>query len=784
MLGFFNPNLPVSNGFERRNKQHPRPPTTTQALATPPSFPIESINAAEIIMVESRQTDDATHTGGGTSSSWSHYISFGEAQPRPLSSSTNKAPPTNDDHDDDDVENPGTMKKRHPGDKGDANVKVTAKTPFRQQLRLFFAMAIPYFRESGEGRCLFFGLIVLMLLDSGVRVAFSYLARDFWTALGDKDMDQFYGIIRNFMIALLCLAPINVFYRFQRQRLAIRWRQWMTDRILQLYLFNPHQIYYQLERQMTTMTIDNPDQRLAEDVRSFTEYSLSFFLTITVSIIDLTAFSAILYTIEPKLFFSIIGFATLGTVVTMLLGSQLVRLNFERLQREADFRLSLVRVRANAESIAFFGGEVSEGKGVSRRFSSVVTNAFDIIGTQRNLEFFTRTYNYLTWILPVVVIAPQYVAGEVELGVVQQAAAAFGHVLEDLSLIINEFESLTAFSASIGRLHQFLRAIQAADPDRDETFPLLGTCSDNKGIPSKDGLFKPTSQTKTTPLAHSSSTEDTISLRQLESSPDSSHPFAMSIRDVRLETPDRHRTLIRSLNLDLKWGERLLIHGASGIGKSSLLRAIAGLWTSGSGVIERANTSDVYFLPQRPYCPLGTLREQLLYPETNVAADSDTNAQQTSKTSKISDMRLLEILAAVDLADLPSRVGDGDDIAGLDATADWSNMLSLGEQQRLAFGRILVHQPRLIIVDEATSAMDVRAEETMYTLLRNLKSGDGGTAATYISVGHRPSLLGYHDVRLHLQKDEKSETSYSVTDIHSTRSADGLVSEEVAIFFR
>lgn len=729
--------------------------------------------------VNDRQDDVTDEKGSSSSSAWNHYIPFFDG--------TTGNSMTNDDIEKQ-QQSPTTQKQEQ-----SSSSSVTPN--IQQQWKTFWAMSIPYFRENSEGRCLFIGLIILMLLDSFARIFFSYLARDFWSALGDKDAEEFYFVMKEFLIALLCLAPINVFYRFQRQRLAIKWRKWMTDRILYMYFYNPHQIYYRLERQQDTTNncyVDNPDQRLAEDVRSFTQYSLSLFLTIAISLIDLTAFSIVLYTIEPMLFISILGFATFGTMMTIVLGKDLVRLNFERLQKEADFRFSLIRIRENAESIAFFRGEATEGYEVKRRFSNVVSVFYDLIGTQRNLEFFTTNYNYLTWILPVVVIAPQYMAGNVELGVVQQAAAAFGHILDDLSLIINQFEELSEFSASIGRLHQFVRAVRDADPDRDEYSPLMGPPPDDAhhGSSEKDGIFKKTS----TPAAAAADGEGIIHnndggicLRQLApllsaaadpiSSPSSAVPStaaALSIRNLCLYTPDQNRTLIHSLDLELKWGQQLLIVGQSGIGKSSLLRAIAGLWTSGSGIIERANTSDVYFLPQKPYCPIGTLRDQLLYPFRKTVEEDEGDEKESTR---ITDERLLQILGDVDLSNLATRSGEGDPIRGLDTIVDWSNVLSLGEQQRLAFGRVLVNQPRLVIVDEATSAMDVTAEERMYGLIQNL---------TYVSVGHRPTLLKYHNKRLHLQKSDNnpdSHCSFTFDDIRST-SATGVISDEVNLFFR
>ena len=785
----------------------------------------------------------------------------------------------------------------------------------KNQLNAFIEMAIPYFRESSKGRWKFIFLVVLMILNSAVRVVFSYLARDFWTALSEYDEIRFFKIIKQFLLSLTILAPINVFYRFQRQRLAISWREWMTNRVLSLYYSN--RVYYSLELNMNNnnvnttsssttstnhsndedgifqqqqqqddykktkrrqrlqqqqqqqlnnqrMMMDNPDQRIAEDVKHFTEYSLSLFLTIAVSLIDLVAFSIILYTIKRNLFLSIIGFAVIGTIVTVYIGKSLVTLNFLRLRKEADFRYSLVRIRENAESIAFFdnsttggtattnknnSGDGSSGEGgsttnnvdkpsasselmmegqyVATRFRSVISNAKDIIGTQRNLDFFTTFYDYLTWILPIIVVAPDYFNGLVEMGVVQQATAAFSHVLDDLSIIISEFESLSEFSAAIDRLYQFLSAIRQADPDRDEeTVPLMSTTVMKESTTTEHERAyytsplqppQPTASTTSPPgsetafrrmdddifggKTHKDVSDDDASNKDLEASvvtertrtnidleqmppmrntpsqscSSASNVMALDIQSLTLMTPDRGRTLIRNLNMKLSWGQRLLIVGPSGVGKSSLMRAIAGLWTAGSGSIIRPHKEDVYFLPQKPYCPLGNLRDQLLYPHTSVKDEEQiqkdtsgcitcdaslSNVDSTNEDAALSlartidDARLLQILNDIELKDLASRAGNGDPIRGLDAVLDWSNTLSLGEQQRLAFGRVLLHQPRLVILDESTSAMDVNCETKMYSLLSQLGRSEGGGqqgSTTYISVGHRPTLLSHHDVRLEIR---------------------------------
>lgn len=442
------------------------------------------------------------------------------------------------------------------------------------------------------------------------------------------------------------------------------------------------------------------------------------------------------------------------------------------LQKEANFRYSLVRIRDNAESIALFRSERNEAQHIERRFDHVISNAKAIIGTQRNLDFFTTFYNYLTWILPIIVIAPEYFAGNVDLGVVQQSASAFSHVLDDLSLIINQFESLTAFSASIDRLFQFVMAIKSSDIERKiRDSPLMRKDEDdpNKGSykhPRErevDGIMK--EQSAEAPNIIESSLSKVIRIE--ETSISSASTTALRIQNLCLVTPDSSKTLIDSLSIDLPWNQNLLIFGESGVGKTSLIRAIAGLWTCGSGTIERPLLEDTYVLPQKPYCPLGTLRDQLLYPMKN-------------DEFPISNQELFEILTAIDLSDLATRLGDGDPFQGLDRSIDWGNTLSLGEQQRLAFGRILVNKPRLVILDESTSAMDVSSEGRMYRLLQERMQ----KPFTYISVGHRPTLLGFHDLRLELKKTEKQsdEVHYSLEQITSTQKV--VSSAEVDLFFR
>lgn len=640
----------------------------------------------------------------------------------------------------------------------------------------FWSMAYPYYKESQSGRRLFYGMIVLLLMNSGVSVAFSYISKDFWNALSSKDTVEFYNMMRKFGAALVVGAPVAVVYRFQREQLAVHWREWMTDRTLQLY--NSNRVYYALERDIfgssaeesdeengitqkgdASNLIDNPDQRITEDVRTFTAFSLQLFIELARSLIDLVSFSFILYSIQPQLFATIIGYATFGTVTTTLLGRSLLPLNFRKLRTEADLRYLLVRQRENAESIAFYGGEDVEGKEVTSRLRKVVDNKREINVKQRNLELFTTCYNYFVQIVPVAVVAPQYFAGSIQLGVISQSVGAFNHILSDLSVIVNDFEQLSSFSAGIERLSTFLSSMRDADPSRSREDDLLAlpaevnatfTGDESETVNERNEMPKQSIQ---------------LNLQKMPSS--NGENILMQINQLRLVTPDYKRVLIDNLNITIREGQHLLISGSSGSGKSSLLRAIAGLWTAGAGSITRVTDDEVYFLPQRPYCALGSLKDQLLYPSTeSLNPDDYPDGHRLSRAhllrQSMTDEDLLDVLDLVDLHELPYRFGDGDPIKGLNEVLDWGNTLSLGEQQRLAFGRLVVNKPRLVICDEATSALDVVSEAKMYTLLRNmaqkdLKRGNDdkvsltSSGLTFISVGHRPSLLAYHDIKLRLQ---------------------------------
>jgi putative ATP-binding cassette transporter len=515
-------------------------------------------------------------------------------------------------------------------------------------------------------------VLLLSLCVTGINVAFSYIGNYFSNALVKKNQDMAYLFVAVYFGGFLTGIPIVAMYSYVQGYLGMRWREWMTGEFLSNYFKNRN--YYEIEAKGE---IDNPDQRIMEDIRSFTRTSLAFVLILLGSLMDLISFSGILWSKSSLLVGVVLGYSLMGTGLTALIGRRLVRLNFNQLRYEADFRYSLIHVRDNTESIAFYQGEKPENDHINGRFRSVLKNFSLLIGWQRNLSFFTTAYSYLPVVLPFLVLFPQYFAGKIEYGDMVQANFAFTQVYAALSLIVAQIEPITNFAAGVRRLSDFADAIA---PQR--ALPV--------GIKSEQADH-----------------------------------FALS--HVTLMTPNRARTLIQDLTVNPENRVNLLVVGQSGVGKSSLLRAIAGLWTQGQGIIQRPPLAEIFFLPQRPYMLLGSLREQLIYPRLE---------------NKISEADLRQILKTVFLEDLPERVG------GFEVELDWADVLSLGEQQRLAFARLLINRPGYGVLDEATSALDTANEANLYGRLQQL-------GINFISVGHRRSIMDYHDRVLELQSNNK-----------------------------
>ncbi|QCX11106.1 ABC transporter ATP-binding protein/permease [Paracidovorax citrulli] len=580
--------------------------------------------------------------------------------------------------------------------------------------RQFMAVAKPYWLGDRKVAAwsLLGLLILLMLLETHLAVRLIDRTGEMTSALAAQDRGRFWDAVRTCLIVLAFAVPVYAFYYYMRDAFANHWRRWLTHRFLDGYLGRRR--YYELNAEGT---VDNPDQRISEDINSFTGRSTHFLLIFIGAMMQLVAFSAVLWSISQALVAFLAVYALVGTVVALyVFGAPLIRLNFWQLRREADFRFGLMRLRENAESIAFYRGEAQERAQLDHSFQAVFNNYARLIKRQRSLNLFQRAFSQLTLVIPSIILADAVLSGDMEVGRAIQAGGAFAAVLASVSLIVDNFENLSRFVAGIGRLDTLRQALEAP-ADRRTPEPMEPEAAaaarrqlreqrrEQRRARRRGGVPSATAAAPVAALSPQACGE--IEAREGE---------RFAVEGLDLYTPRFARLLVRDLSLDLQPGDALLITGASGCGKSSLLRALAGLWRDGRGVVHHPPMDSVFFLPQRPYMQPGTLRSQMIYP----ARDTD-----------LADEQLLEVLNAVQLPDLAGRVG------GLDAVRDWEKELSIGEQQRLAFARVLVRQPRTVILDEATSALDSANEAALYERVR-------ASGASVISIAHRPAVLAHH----------------------------------------
>lgn len=539
--------------------------------------------------------------------------------------------------------------------------------------RRFFTLASLFF--TSEVKFTAWGLVILLLTLSVVvntlGFGMSYIGRDFMLALQLKDSNKFYQELIYYLLAFAAATPLVVAYTYTEQRLSLMWRRWLSLHILRRYLKN--RAYYKLN---LSRDIDNPDQRIEEDTRSFCAQSLTFTLILFNSLLQLYLYSSILWSISWILPVTAVAYATFGSLATYVLGRPLIGLNFAQLQKEADFRYKLVNIRDSAESIAFYHDEGKEFTRTRQRLKSALNNLLQVVNWNRNLQFFTTGYNYLLTVIPAVIVAPLVFEGRIQIADVIQAGAAFGVTINALSIVVNHFANLSVYAAVINRLGTFWEALNRID----QPYSVGSKIKIEKG---KNLAFD----------------------------------------SVTIMTPRREQMLVKNLSFTFD-NRSLLLCGPSGSGKSSILRVVCGLWESGSGVITQPDLSHAMFLPQRPYAVLGPLRAQLLY---------------GTKRNGILDRELIEVLKKVHLSEMLERLG------GLDAVFDWPNVLGTGEQQRLAFARVLVGRPKLVFLDEATTAVDRSMEEELYSILPQY-------VERFVSTGNRATLSKFHDNVLELER--------------------------------
>ncbi|MEL6555654.1 MAG: ABC transporter ATP-binding protein/permease, partial [Cyanobacteria bacterium J06621_11] len=568
----------------------------------------------------------------------------------------------------------------------------------------FWAIAKAYWfgEDKWKARGLLLLIVVLLLGYTGLSVLLNTQRGELISSLSAQSESRFWKTVGIFLGILVVYAPLLAGYTFLRDRLGLAWRRWLTDSFIERYFCD--RAFYNINQ--FNPDIDNPDQRIAEDVRSFTQESLALVLVAVESVLSIIAFSGVLWGISRELVLFLVIYAVAGTVLTIgVFGQPLVKLNFEQLKKEANFRFSLVRVRENAEAIAFYQGEQQESTQIKNRFMIAFDNYKKLLNWELALNGLTNFYEFIPFVLPAIVVAPGVFSGEVEVGKVSEAQGAFIRVFFSLNVIVARLQSLTAFGAGIDRLYDFsdaigdIKDIEILEEKTVEDAEKLPVLAASLEVEATSENSKNDAKTDTTHLAESE--ESNSPVISLKISP------TLSLDDLTLQTPNYQRVLIENLSLTLEKEGSLLVMGPSGCGKSSLMRAIAGLWQSGTGTIIRPEIQALLFLPQKPYMVLGNLRAQMLYPYPE---------------TKVTDEQLTKVLKEVNLPDLAERYDDG-----FDTVEEWGDVLSLGEQQRLSFARVLIHQPAYTILDEATSALDRSNEEQLYSHLAAAKTA-------YISV--------------------------------------------------
>ncbi|SFK42450.1 ABC transporter ATP-binding protein/permease [Falsiroseomonas stagni] len=566
--------------------------------------------------------------------------------------------------------------------------------PRRGFLQRFWRLARGYYASPQDRRrawLLTIAVIVLTLAQILVQVRFNLWNRDFFNALENRDRAAFFGQMWMFGALIVAAMVTAVAQLWARQALMLDWRRWLVHRLQGRWLEGGR--HYQLN--FMPDAADNPDQRISENTRWATAMAVDLLVGLLGSILTLASFLGILWTLSGPLHmafganeFEIPGYmvwaallyAVVGSVLTWFIGGPMVDINIRRNEAESNHRFALIRMRESSEGIALIRGEADEERGLKRAFGQVVAVMKDLYGSERRLMWLTSAYGMAAGVVPILVASPRYFAGAITLGVLMQITQAFLEVTRSLNWFVDKFPILADWRSHVER-------VAALEDTFDE--------------------------------AEAMEAEQRITVTE---GPDEQGREILAFRDLQIGHSDGN-VVIQEANAEIKAGEKVLIVGESGTGKSTLFRAIAGLWPWGAGEIRIPPRDRMMFMPQRPYIPLGSLRAALAYP---------------AAPKKFPDAALAAALERCGLPHLVPRLEEED---------RWDRVLSLGEQQRLAFARLLLHRPRWVFLDEATAALDEENQDVMMNLFREELA-----ESALVSIGHRPGLDAYHDRTLHLSR--------------------------------